>query len=135
MIEKRTKLVIGIIFTFLFVLIVSAVLYLYLNNSLAVIGLCKPGYKSDEPFHRFCYKPSGFDGQTCYKASDCPKDIGCIVYMGMISDEILKDPSLNELKVRGVCSDVVNGCFIPKDKEGNLKKFGFRGERTWMCSN
>ena len=105
--ERRSKI---IILALVLIGLVIILAYLYFSNKLAVFGLCKPGMKYGRGglVGRFCYTPSGYEGQSCNKKTDCGNgNAQCVV-------------GKNETN-GGVCRDVVFGCTPFIDNEGNIQ--------------
>lgn len=81
----------------------------YFSDLLVPFGLCRPGMKFVQgPFgEKFCYTPSGFEGQPCDRQTDCGTG-GCILV-----DE-------NRTTGKGICKDVAFGCIQTIDEDGNI---------------
>lgn len=114
---KKIKFII----IFLTILIISTIIFFviaFLNGSLEKFGICKPEEKIGY-YHiingKYCYKPSGYEGQFCDKQTDCGT-ASCILV-----DE-------NKTTGKGVCKDkTFSECGYFLDKNGNK-------ERT-MCAD
>lgn len=107
--SKKIKLI-------LIILIISTIIFFviaFLNGSLEKLGLCKPGEKIGY-YHiinsKYCYKPSGYDGQLCDKQTDC----------GTASCVLIDE---NKTTEKGVCKDkAFSECGYLLDKDGNKEK-------------
>ncbi len=80
----------------------------YFTNTLAPLGICKPGDKSGQGMGpKFCYTPTGFAGKPC----DRPKDCGTGGYCALADKRKEKE--------KGICLDTPIGCYIWIDENGN----------------
>ena len=106
---KKLKIIlaIGII------VIVALFIVAYFSNSLALLGLCKPGDKIVQGLGpHFCYTPSGFAGNPCDKATDCGTAAGCVLV------------DKNKTIGKGICRDMWLGCNIWIDENGKFDESG-----------
>ncbi len=88
--------------------IVTLFIVAYFSNSLALLGLCKPGDKIGQGLGpRFCYTPSGFEGKPCDKATDCGTG-GCVLV------------DSNKTTGKGICRDLPFGCNVWIDENGKF---------------
>ncbi|MBN1618843.1 hypothetical protein JW887_05920 [Candidatus Dojkabacteria bacterium] len=102
---KNTKLI-SIIIIISLLIVVSTLVALYLTNSFAIWGVCRPGTQSAQtPSGKICYIPSGKDGQKCKTEKDCNGG-GC-----RLVDSDSEYP--------GVCKDQQFGCFVWIDENGD----------------
>lgn len=104
MAKKSGFIIIGVI------VVIVVILSVYLLNRPNPFELCKPGEKfMIGPFgERFCYTPSGYEGNPCDTKTDCGTG-NCVL--------------INESKKtgRGVCEDVTYGCIQFIDETGSIE--------------
>ena len=109
---KKIKLII----IFLVVIIISTIIFFivaYLNGYLEKMGICKPGEKIGYYTiinKKYCYKPSGYEGQFCDKQTDC----------GTASCVLINE---NKTTGKGVCKDkTFSECGYLLNKNGDKEK-------------
>lgn len=110
------KLTIGVLGIFVVLIIIYFGSWLFgINISKLNISICASGSKPYKGFYNLainsgCYVPSIYEGNVCYKKSDCGKGF-CVTEA--------KDAK------KGVCQDHPNCTSVLLDNNGNKEAFGF----------
>lgn len=119
--KKTTKLIIVIIIA---ILLISALFVIaYYSNHSESLELCKPGDKIGYNMGgQFCYTPSGFQGKSCDKSTDCGTAAGCVFITEFLREHFTDSSKIKLAGSKGYCKDLPYGCYVWIDKDGNYNE-------------